>query len=121
MDELVLAVIYLIIFGGIGYYSYICIKAEGIFWVPKAILQSFMFICFFYGIWNLSNWFGFFMYSGSSVIGQLIRMGIVISCYFAIFGILSLPFYSLIKKIQKKSIETFDECEPLIIKQIIYF
>ena len=49
MDELVLAVIYLIIFGGIGYYSYICIKAEGIFWVPKAILQSFMFICFFMG------------------------------------------------------------------------
>ena len=102
MKDVVLAVIYLIIFGGIGYYSYICIKAEGIFWVPKAILQSFMFICFFYGIWNLSNWFGFFMYSGSSVIGQLIRMGIVISCYFAIFGVLSLPFYSLIKKIQKK-------------------
>ena len=102
MNDVVLAVIYLIIFGGIGYYSYICIKAEGIFWVPKAILQSFLFICFFYGIGNLSNWFGFFMYSGSSVIGQLIRMGIVISCYFAIFGVFSLPFYSLIEKIQKK-------------------
>ena len=102
MDELVLAVIYLIIFGGIGYYSYICIKAEGIFWVPKAILQSFLFICFFYGIWNLNNWFGFFMYSGSSVIGQLIKMGIVIISYFAIFGVFSMPFYVLIKKIQKQ-------------------
>ena len=101
MDELVLAVIYLIIFGGIGYYSYICIKAEGIFWVPKAILQSFMFICFFYGIWNLNNWFGSFM-TASSVVGQLIKMGIVIFCYFGIFGILSIPFYTLLKKIQEK-------------------
>ena len=101
MNDVVLAVIYLIIFGGIGYYSYECIKAEGIFWVPKAILQSFLFISFFYGIFNLYNWFGFFM-TASSVIGQLVRMGIVIFCYFAIFGVFSLPFYSLIKKIQKK-------------------
>ena len=101
MNDIVLAVIYLIIFGGIGYYSYICIKAEGIFWVPKAILQSFLFISFFYGIYNLNNWFGSFM-TASSVVGQLIRMGIVISCYFAIFGVFSLPFYSLMRKIQKK-------------------
>jgi len=101
MNDVVLAVIYLIIFGGIGYYSYLCIKAEGIFWVPKAILQSFLFISFFYGIYNLNNWFGSFM-TASSVVGQLIRMGIVISCYFAIFGVFSLPFYSLMRKIQKK-------------------
>ena len=95
MNELVLALFYLIIFGGIGYYSYACIKAEGVLWIPKAILQSFLFICFFYGIFNLYNWFGSFM-TASSVVGQLIKMGIVIVCY---FGIFSIPFYLLLKKI----------------------
>ena len=101
MNELVLALFYLIIFGGIGYYSYACIKAEGVLWIPKAILQSFLFICFFYGIFNLYNWFGSFM-TASSVVGQLIKMGIVIFCYFGIFGILSIPFFLLLKKIQEK-------------------
>ena len=101
MNELVLALFYLIIFGGIGYYSYACIKAEGILWIPKAILQSLLFIGFFYGIFNLYNWFGSFM-TASSVVGQLIKMGIVIFCYFGIFGILSIPFFLLLKKIQEK-------------------
>ena len=101
MNELVLALFYLIVFGGIGFYSYACIKAEGILWIPKAILQSLLFIGFFYGIFNLYNWFGSFM-TASFVVGQLIKMGIVIFCYFGIFGILSIPFFLLLKKIQEK-------------------
>ena len=101
MNELVLALFYLIVFGGIGFYSYACIKAEGILWIPKAILQSLLFIGFFYGIFNLYNWFGSFM-TASSVVGQLIKMGIGIFCYFGIFSIFSRPFYLLLKKIQEK-------------------
>ena len=80
-----MSAIALIIFGLVGWYVYYCVKNEGVYWIPKILLNTGAFVGFFWGIRFIFAYVYEPFIKSTSVLGQLVKTGIFSISYLIIY------------------------------------
>ena len=80
-----MSAIALIIFGLVGWYAYYSVKHEGVYWIPKILLNTGAFVGFLWGIRFIYPYVYEPFIKSTSALEQLVKTGVVSISYLIIY------------------------------------